>query len=68
MWSYSYTEIFNHPPNVYNELFYKIPTNSFVEKDGIIQKIFPPTHLYIPNKSNFIGQLNYNRNRLRNFD
>ncbi len=43
---------YNIPRNMYNYTYYPVPTNSFVEKDGIMQKIFPETHWYVPNNSN----------------
>lgn len=38
-------------PADYSYYYYNIPDNSFIKKDGIIQKIFPKTHYYKSYKS-----------------
>jgi len=54
---YSYKELSSKIPNQYNFVYYNIPTQSFHIKDGIIQKTFPFSHLYVPQKENIIGNV-----------
>jgi hypothetical protein len=41
-------------PNKYDFRYYDIPTDSFQSRYGILQKLFPRTHFYRPNDSNFL--------------
>uniref|UniRef100_A0A6C0JVV3 Uncharacterized protein n=1 Tax=viral metagenome TaxID=1070528 RepID=A0A6C0JVV3_9ZZZZ len=53
---FAYKELYNKHPNTYDYLYYNIPTQSFCEKDGIIQKVFPHSHLYYPNIERIIDK------------
>lgn len=66
---YAYTELTgyncNDPNNIceptinkYDFLYVPIPLNDFSMKDGIMQKTFPISHLYIPNKESISGTKN----------
>lgn len=55
---YSYQQLFKTAPNQYNFLYFPISTNSFVKKNEILQKTFPQSHIYFPNKSNIIEKRN----------
>lgn len=44
---YSYQNLYGNA-NKYDFVYYTIPTNSFVKKQGIVQKTFPSYHLYYP--------------------
>lgn len=57
MWHYAWRSLWKTEPNRYEDYFFDIPTNNFVYKDGIIQKVFPISHLYIPNPSTFVGKI-----------
>ncbi len=58
MLHYGYSSLCNKP-NSYPFIYFPIPTDSFVYKDGIVQKNFPLSHLYIPNESNVIDRIKY---------
>lgn len=45
---YSYQQIFGNQPNDYPFLYYVMPTESLIKKNGIVQQRFPWYHLYYP--------------------